>query len=64
MEKSVALRAAARDHEVILVDPDVDQVYCDGGVGPLGHPRVYYSLDDRKSMTCLYCDRMFMKNEG
>ena len=48
--------------EVISVPSDADQVSCDGGGGPLGHPLVYYTFDGRDSVDCLYCDRAFIKN--
>ena len=47
--------------ETIAVSADTDQVSCDGGGGPLGHPLVYYSFDGRTSVDCLYCDRHFVK---
>ena len=37
------------------------EVVCDGGVGPLGHPKVYLHIDnDKGSITCPYCSRMFV----
>jgi uncharacterized Zn-finger protein len=48
--------------EVISVPADSDQVKCDGGGGPLGHPTVYYSFDGKQQVECLYCDRVFVKN--
>jgi len=47
--------------EIITVDPHVNQVMCNGGGGTLGHPAVYYTLDDQTQVECLYCDRVFMK---
>lgn len=47
--------------EIIQVDPDADEVSCDGGGGPLGHPKVWYSFDGRKTVECGYCDRQFVK---
>ena len=47
--------------ETIKVSADTDQVYCDGGVGPLGHPRVWYSFDGKDSVECGYCGRLFVK---
>ena len=35
------------------------RVSCDGGGGALGHPRVWYSLEDGKA-ECMYCDRLFV----
>lgn len=46
-------------HDVILVDPDTDEVSCDGGNGTLGHPRVWYVFEDQPEVTCAYCDRIF-----
>ncbi len=50
--------------ETITVPADTDQVYCDGGVGPLGHPRVWYSFNGRDSVECAYCDRLFVKESA
>lgn len=47
--------------EIIHVDQRV--VACDGGDGPLGHPRVYLRIPDREVM-CPYCSRLFVVNEG
>ena len=47
--------------EVIKVAKDVDQVSCEGGLGPLGHPIVWYSFDGRDQVICKYCDRLFTK---
>lgn len=35
------------------------RIACDGGGGALGHPRVWYSLDDGEA-ECGYCDRKFI----
>jgi len=34
-------------------------VSCDGGGGTLGHPKVYYSLENGEA-ECGYCDRKFI----
>ncbi len=41
------------------------QVACDGGGGPLGHPKVYLHIDPEQdnSVTCPYCSRMFVLTE-
>jgi len=46
----------APEPEVVYVDKT--RVACDGG-GALGHPRVWYSLDDGEA-ECGYCDRKFV----
>lgn len=48
--------------EVISVDPHADEVVCDGGGGPLGHPNVWYSFDGRTEVACHYCGRRFVKS--
>ncbi|MBT8471083.1 MAG: zinc-finger domain-containing protein [Marinicaulis sp.] len=43
--------------ETVYVDKR--HVACDGGGGALGHPVVYYSLEDGEA-ECGYCDRKFV----
>lgn len=47
--------------EIINVPAGTDEVSCDGGGGPLGHPLVYYTFDGRDQVECGYCDRCFVK---
>jgi uncharacterized Zn-finger protein len=47
--------------ETIEVDSSV--VSCDGGGGPLGHPKVYLNLKDGVA-ECGYCDRRFVLKPG
>lgn len=44
---------------------EVDQVViaCDGNGGPLGHPRVFLSLENGM-VECPYCDRRFVLKPG
>lgn len=35
-------------------------VECDGGGGPLGHPRVFINLDKPEICTCTYCGLPFV----
>ncbi|MDS4012354.1 MAG: zinc-finger domain-containing protein [Defluviicoccus sp.] len=48
--------------ETIIVDGPV--AACDGGGGPLGHPRVYLNLGPAGSVVCPYCSRRFALREG
>ena len=57
-------RNAAPAPEIISIADNADQVACDGGGGPLGHPLVYYSFDDRDRVDCGYCDRAFIKDKA
>jgi uncharacterized Zn-finger protein len=47
--------------EIIKVDNDVDEVVCDGGGGPMGHPQVWYGFDGCAEVSCHYCGRKFIK---
>ena len=47
--------------EIIYVDDPV--VACDGGVGALGHPRVFLRIVDKQVM-CPYCSRLYVLNDG
>uniref|UniRef100_A0A4Y7NN76 NADH dehydrogenase [ubiquinone] iron-sulfur protein 6, mitochondrial n=1 Tax=Scapholeberis mucronata TaxID=202097 RepID=A0A4Y7NN76_9CRUS len=38
-------------------------VSCDGGGGPLGHPKVYINLDKPGNKACGYCGLRFVKPE-
>jgi uncharacterized Zn-finger protein len=44
--------------ETIVVDHSV--VACNGGGGPLGHPRVYLNLGADGKIECPYCSRLFV----
>ena len=44
--------------ETITVD--TDHVACDGGGGPLGHPKVYLNLGSEGRVECPYCSRTFV----
>jgi len=50
--------------EVITVDSHADEVACDGGAGPLGHPVVWYTFDGQDKVECGYCDRLFVRVSG
>ncbi len=49
--------------EIISVAATTTQVMCDGGGGSLGHPTVYYVFEDKETVECLYCDRVFIKSK-
>ena len=38
-------------------------VACDGGDGPLGHPRVFLHIE-RESVVCPYCSRLYVLAPG
>jgi len=52
----------AEPFEVITVD--TDRVACDGGGGPLGHPKVYLNLGKEGRVECPYCSRLYVLREG
>ena len=56
--------AAASDEAPVVqdvVEVDTSSVACDGGCGPLGHPRVYLAIDPASGeVECPYCSRRFV----
>ncbi|KAH0552047.1 NADH dehydrogenase [ubiquinone] iron-sulfur protein 6, mitochondrial [Cotesia glomerata] len=45
-------------------EPKPDRVVaCDGGGGPLGHPKVYINLDKPGNHACGYCGLRFYKED-
>lgn len=39
-------------------------IACDGGNGPLGHPRVFLSFGAEREVVCPYCSRAYRLAEG
>jgi uncharacterized Zn-finger protein len=65
--KRSTARTAREDHasgwamepsEIIYIDEMV--AACNGGGGPLGHPRVYLNLAPAGRAECPYCSRLFV----
>jgi len=50
--------AAPAPPEVITVESH--RLWCDGGNGSLGHPRVYMEMGAAGFVECGYCDRRFV----
>ncbi|SET81809.1 zinc-finger domain-containing protein [Oceanicella actignis] len=49
--------------EVEIVE--TTRVSCDGGAGPLGHPRVWMTIpEDKGYVECGYCDKKFVLRGG
>ena len=49
-------------HNPEIIHVSGDNVACDGGGGPLGHPMVYLPIySSSESVDCPYCDRRFVK---
>ena len=51
------------------IETDCETVACDGGEGPLGHPRVYLTIGapDRSGarwVECPYCSRRYVLKAG
>jgi uncharacterized Zn-finger protein len=41
-----------------------DHVHCDGGNGPLGHPRVYLTMGPQGFVDCPYCGRHYVMDSA
>jgi uncharacterized Zn-finger protein len=42
------------------IEIDTMMAPCDGGGGPMGHPKVYLSLIPSGRVECPYCSRLFV----
>ena len=49
---------------VETVTVDKAQVACDGGGGPLGHPKVYLNVAKTGEIDCPYCGKRFVLKAG
>jgi Uncharacterized protein conserved in bacteria len=47
-----------------IIEVETRTVACDGGGGPLGHPRVWLNLSASGKIDCPYCDRQFVLKSG
>ncbi|MAL79102.1 MAG: zinc-finger domain-containing protein [Sneathiella sp.] len=46
------------------IEVDSLKVACDGGRGPLGHPRVFLNMGDKHQVECPYCSRLYVLKAG
>ncbi|WP_339634521.1 zinc-finger domain-containing protein [uncultured Sneathiella sp.] len=46
------------------IEVDSPKVACDGGKGPLGHPRVFLNMGDKGAVECPYCSRYYVLKAG
>ena len=61
MPDTLSPQGAPAPTEIIHVDDAV--AACDGGDGPLGHPRVFLRIVGQEVM-CPYCSRLYVLNAG
>ena len=47
-------------HPFETIYTDSMEVACNGGGGPLGHPKVYLNLSADGRVECPYCSRLFI----
>lgn len=44
-----------------IIEVTAHRVTCDGGGGPLGHPRVFLEIpEDEHKVVCPYCSRTYV----
>ncbi len=46
------------------INVDSKTIACDGGVGQLGHPRVYLNMGKKNHIECPYCGKSFVCNSN
>jgi len=49
-------------NEVPPIPVEGSQTFCDGGGGPLGHPKVFINVDKPGNQACGYCGLRFYKD--
>jgi len=53
--------AAASTDAFETIEVTTHRVACDGGNGPLGHPRVFLEIpEDEHKVVCPYCSRTYV----
>ena len=52
-----------QESEIVIVDPESETIYCDGGQDGLGHPTVYYTFNGENKIICSYCSKTFIKSK-
>lgn len=50
---------APRPQPPETIEVESPTVGCDGGGGPLGHPKVYLRIGDAGAIVCPYCSRRY-----
>lgn len=56
------MAAIAEPPEIIEATSTV--IACDGGDGPLGHPRVFLNMGEDGAVDCPYCGRRYVLKAG
>jgi uncharacterized Zn-finger protein len=60
MTNSQSEEASAPMTPFETIEIDAMRAACDGGGGPMGHPKVYLSLAPSGRVECPYCSRLFV----
>ena len=47
-----------------IEEVESETVACDGGGGPLGHPRIFLNMEGKGSVDCPYCGKRFVLKKG
>lgn len=47
-----------------IIEVAGSKVICDGGVGALGHPRIYLTFGGGEELHCPYCGRRYIRKVG
>ena len=52
------------EYNIVMVDPNIETICCDGGQDGLGHPAVYYTFDQSNKITCGYCSKTYIRDKN
>ena len=53
-------RVTPEQRDLQVIEVATKSVACDGGGGPLGHPRTDYEIGAEGATTCGYCGKKFI----
>ena len=48
---------------IIQVNKNTETICCDGGQDSLGHPAVYYTIDQSNKIVCSYCGKTYIRKQ-
>ena len=64
MAEKMTTGAAGEAMVTETIDVTGARIACDGGGGPLGHPRVWLTLGTDGEIICPYCSRRYVRGTG
>jgi len=64
MAENMTTGAAGAEMVTETIHVTEARIACDGGGGPLGHPRVWLTFGTDGKIICPYCSRRYVQRNG